>query len=55
MWHTLALKAEGERYRHLDGKQLFTARIDFLGRRQIALWTKADSVTRDRIEIKTLP
>lgn len=57
-WHTLGLKAEGERFTvTLDGKQLFTATDrTFAGAGKIALWTKADSVTRfDRIEIKVLP
>jgi hypothetical protein len=57
-WHTLGLKAEGERFTvTFDGKQLFTATDrTFAGAGKIALWTKADSVTRfDRIEIKTLP
>jgi hypothetical protein len=57
-WHTLGLKAEGERFTvTLDGKHLFTATDrTFTGTGKIALWTKADSVTRfDRIEIKTLP
>ena len=57
-WHQLGLRAEGERFTiTFDGKQLFTA-IDrtFTGAGQVALWTKADSVTRlDRIEIKPLP
>jgi hypothetical protein len=57
-WHTLRLKAEGERFTvSFDGKQLFTATDrTFADAGKIALWTKADSVTRfDRIEIKTLP
>ena len=57
-WHTLGLKAEGESFTvTFDGKELYRATdrtITAAGR--IALWTKADSVTRfDRIEIKTLP
>ena len=53
-WHTLALKAEGERFTvTYDGKQLFTTNNStFKNAGRIALWTKADSVTRfDRIEI----
>jgi hypothetical protein len=57
-WHQLGLHAEGEQFTiTLDGRQLFTA-VDrtFAGAGRVALWTKADSVTRfDRIEIKTLP
>ena len=57
-WHTLSLRADGERFTvTFDGSRLFTASdrtLSTAGR--IALWTKADSVTRfDRIEIKTLP
>jgi hypothetical protein len=57
-WHQLGLRAEGERFIiTFDGKQLFTATDrTFTGAGKVALWTKADSVTRfDRIEIKTLP
>ena len=57
-WHQLGLRAEGERFTiTFDGKQLFTATDQtFTGAGKVALWTKADSVTRfDRIEIKTLP
>jgi hypothetical protein len=57
-WHQLGLRAEGERFTiTFDGKPLFTATDrTFAGAGKIALWTKADSVTRfDRIEIKTLP
>jgi hypothetical protein len=57
-WHTLGLKAEGNRFTIMfDGKELYTATDDTItGAGKVALWTKADSVTRfDRIEIKTLP
>ena len=57
-WHQLGLRAEGERFTvTFDGKQLFAATDrSFIGAGKVALWTKADSVTRfDRIEIKTLP
>ena len=54
----LGLRAEGERFTiTFDGKPLFTATDrTFAGAGKVALWTKADSVTRfDRIEIKPLP
>ena len=57
-WHQLGLRAEGERFTiTFDGKPLFTATDrTFVRAGKIALWTKADSVTRfDRIEIRTLP
>jgi len=57
-WHTLGLKGEGDRFTvTYDGKELFTAADPtFTGAGKVALWTKADSVTRfDRIEIKQLP
>jgi hypothetical protein len=57
-WHQLGLRAEGERFTiTFDGKQLFTATDrTFVGAGKIALWTKADSVTRfDCIEIRKLP
>lgn len=57
-WHSLGLKAEGERFTvTFDGKQLFMATDrTFSDAGKIALWTKADSVTRfDRIEIEALP
>jgi hypothetical protein len=57
-WHTLGLKAEGESFTiTFDGKELYRATdrtITAAGR--IALWTKADSITRfEQIELKTLP
>jgi hypothetical protein len=57
-WHTLGLKAEGERFTvTFDGRELFTATdrsMTAAGR--VALWTKADSVTRfDKLKIKPLP
>lgn len=57
-WHTLGLKAKGESFTvTFDGKELYRATdksISAAGK--VALWTKADSVTRfDRIEIKSLP
>ena len=57
-WHQLGLRAEGERFSiTFDGKTLFSATDQtFAGAGKIALWTKADSVTRfDQIEIMTLP
>jgi hypothetical protein len=56
-WHTLALKAEGNRFAiSFDGKQLYIADDKtFAGAGQVALWTKADSVTYfDNIVIKPL-
>jgi glycosyl hydrolase family 59 (putative galactocerebrosidase) len=57
-WHQLGLRAEGERFTvTFDGKQLFTATDrTFAGAGTVALWTKADSVTRfEGFEIQTLP
>jgi len=57
-WHQLGLRAEGGRFTiTFDGKQMFTAADQTVtSAGKVALWTKADSVTRfDRIEIKTLP
>jgi glycosyl hydrolase family 59 (putative galactocerebrosidase) len=57
-WHTLGLRAEGERFAvSFDGRPLFTAADQtFTGPGKVALWTKADSVTRfDDLAIRTLP
>ena len=57
-WHTLALEAEGDRFTVMfNDKVLFTATDrSIAGPGRVAIWTKADSVTRfDRIEIKALP
>ena len=57
-WHTLGLKAQGDQFTvRFDGKTLFTtADKTFAGAGRIALWTKADSVTRfDQITIDVLP
>jgi hypothetical protein len=57
-WHQFGLRAEGSRFTvTFDGKVLFTANDDtFASAGKVALWTKADSVTRfDQIEIRTLP
>jgi hypothetical protein len=57
-WHALGLRAEGERFTvSYDGKMLFgvTDRT-FAEAGGVALWTKADSVTRfDEITVTTLP
>jgi hypothetical protein len=57
-WHTLGLRAEGERFTvSYDGNTLFgvTDRT-FSEAGGVALWTKADSVTRfDRLTVTTLP
>jgi hypothetical protein len=46
-WHTLALRAEGDRFTvFYDGKELFSAQDrTFPDAGKVALWTKADSVT----------
>jgi hypothetical protein len=57
-WQMLGLKAEGDRFTVLfDGAELFTVRDGtFADAGRIALWTKADSITRfDAIAIRTLP
>jgi hypothetical protein len=57
VWHTLALKAEGDRFSiSYDGKTLFRAEDNtFAGPGKVALWTKADSVTHfDTIAITPL-
>ncbi len=57
-WHTLGLRAEGERFTvTYDGKELCSA-LDatFPGEGKVALWTKADSVTHfDDLTIRKLP
>jgi hypothetical protein len=56
-WHTLGLRAEGDRFTvSFDGKPLFTAQDKtFANPGKIALWTKADSVTHfDAISITSL-
>ena len=58
VWHTLGLKAEADTFSiSFDGNVLFTVTDrTFAGSGKIALWTKADSVTRfDALSIKTLP
>jgi hypothetical protein len=57
-WHTLVLRAEGNKFAiSFDGKPLYTVTdTTFAKDGKIALWTKADSITRfDRVEIKPLP
>jgi hypothetical protein len=56
-WHTLGLRAEGNRFTvSFDGKPLYTAEDGtFSGAGRVALWTKADSVTHfDAISITPL-
>jgi hypothetical protein len=56
-WHTLALKAEGDRFTvSFDGKALISAQDrTFPDSGKVALWTKADSVTYfDTISIRQL-
>ena len=57
-WHTLGLRAEGERFTvSYDGKTLFSASDStFTEAGGVALWTKADSITRfDQVNITPLP
>jgi len=56
-WHTLSLRAEGDRLSvSFDGKPLLThSDRTFTGLGKVALWTKADSVMHfDRLEIRPL-
>jgi hypothetical protein len=56
-WHTLGLRAEGDRFTvSFDGKPLFTAQDStFPSPGKVALWTKSDSVTHfDTIAIMPL-
>ena len=57
-WHTLGLRAEGNRFTvSFDGKELFSAEDEtFRKEGKVALWTKADSVTYfDTLSIRPLP
>jgi hypothetical protein len=57
-WHLLELRAEGDRFTiQFNGRVLFTAVDRTMAKAgKVALWTKADSVTRfDRPVIQTLP
>jgi len=56
-WHTLGLRAEGDRFTvSFEGKPLFTAQDStFANPGKVALWTKSDSVTHfDTIAITPL-
>ena len=56
-WHTLGIKAEGQEFTILfNGKSLFKVQDStFTNAGKVALWTKADSVTRfDGLTITTL-
>jgi hypothetical protein len=58
VWHTLALKAEADRFSiSYDGQPLFTVQdTTFPNAGKVALWTKADSITHfDRLTIRPLP
>jgi hypothetical protein len=58
VWHALTLRAEGDRFTVVfDGAALFTVRDGTFGEAgKVALWTKADSVTRFHdLTIKPLP
>jgi hypothetical protein len=55
IWHALGLRADGDRLTvNFNGKDIVTATDrTFAGAGKVALWTKADSVTRfDRLEIQ---
>src|SRR5262245_23012412 len=57
-WHSLGVKARGDQFTvEFGGKTLFTTSDKtFAGAGKVALWTKADSVTRfDQIAIDVLP
>ena len=57
-WHTLALDAQGQRFAvAYDGAKLFEVTdATFTGAGGVALWTKADSVTRfDAFAVTPLP
>jgi hypothetical protein len=57
-WHTLTLRAEGDRFAiTYDGKELYTTTDKtFPAAGKVGLWTKADSITYfGRIEINVLP
>jgi hypothetical protein len=57
-WHTLSLRAEGDRFTvGFDGATLFMATDrTFAGAGEVALWTKADSVTQfDGLTVRVLP
>ncbi len=57
-WHGLGLRAEGARFAvSFDGKTLFGVTDNtFAEAGGVALWTKADSVTRfDQMKVTPLP
>jgi hypothetical protein len=57
-WHMLGLRADGDRFTvSYDGRALFTTSDKtFTDAGKVALWTKADSITRfDRIDIVPVP
>src|SRR4051812_26267497 len=57
-WHTLTLKAEGDRFTiSYDGNELYkVSDATFSEAGKVALWTKADSVTYfDNLTIRPLP
>lgn len=57
-WHTLGLRAEGNRFTvSFNGKKLFSAMDKtFAAAGGVALWTKSDSVTRfDQVKMMVLP
>jgi hypothetical protein len=57
-WHTLGLQVDGDRFTvSFDGERLFTASDrTFSGPGKVALWTKADSITRfGALTISALP
>ena len=57
-WHTLGLRAEGDRFNiSYDGRPLFAATDrTFANAGKVALWTKADSITHfDQLTIQPLP
>lgn len=57
-WHTIGLKADGYRFTiTFDGRELYTANDKtFADAGKVALWTKADSVTRfDQMQLNMLP
>jgi hypothetical protein len=57
-WHTIGLRAEGARFTiSYDGKTLFSVTdTTFTEAGGVALWTKADSVTRfDQVTVTRLP
>jgi Galactocerebrosidase, C-terminal lectin domain len=58
VWHTLSLRAEGDRFAvTFDGKAVLSVRdTTFTEPGRVALWTKADSITAfDAITIEQLP